>query len=133
MLIAPVVDPALVKDTTPSLQIAYKVLDEMALVGNKIAASRLSELNQLEKTLRALEAMPLPDPTTDSAIGLGASEGGIMPWVDAGSTGGDSDLLNSHGWEFEEGLSGQQLEAVADNLNLTGLDWLWNAGSLDHS
>ena len=102
----------------------------MALVGNKIAASRLSELNQLEKTLRALEAMPLPDPTTDSAIGLGISEGGVVPWVDAGSTGGD--FSNSHGWEFEEGLSGQQLGAVADNLNLTGLDWLWTAGSLDH-
>lgn len=104
----------------------------MALVGNKIAASRRSELGQLENALRALETTLFCDPTIESSLGLDDAGGvavGMALWGEVGSTGGDSDFLSNHGWELEDGLSIQQLEAVADNLNVNGLDWLWTARS----
>lgn len=131
LLIAPVVDPSLAKDTESSLQIAYKVIDEMALVGNTIAASRRAELEQLERTLRGLEALVQPELVHDPAIDREEADFSQEILAQPGSTQSDVDLISSHSYDFEDGLSGQQLAALADSLNLNGMDWSWAASSLE--
>lgn len=48
----------------------------------------------------------------------GESVGGI------GSSHSQTQFEPLHDWNSEEGLSGDQLIAVADSLNFTNLDWL---------
>lgn len=42
-----------------------------------------------------------------------------------------SDFMSLQGWNFEEALSGQQLEAVAESLDPNGLDWLCATDPID--
>jgi hypothetical protein len=125
------------KDEKSSLQTAYGVLDEMASRGNQIAAFRKAELEQLDMTLRRLESMPEQGLEHDST--LSRADMDPAAWdamTQTGSTQSQSDFMPLQGWNFEDPISGQQLEAVADSLNLTGLDWLCTGdpyGQLDAS
>ena len=94
--------------------------------GNLIAGFRKAELQQLEETLTRLHTVS----TT-----LATARGSVMPSFDGDPTGGESvrDVGSSHSqnqfeplhdWNSEEGLSGDQLIAVADSLDFTNLDWL---------
>ncbi|KAJ4304925.1 hypothetical protein N0V90_000453 [Kalmusia sp. IMI 367209] len=135
LLITPVVDPSLFRDTEDSLQTAFDILSDMAAVGNSVAACRKAELEQLKETLRALEnigqhkhvQIPLPD----------GDEIFVLPMMDANqpdtvaSIQPEIDYMSAHSFDMEEVLSSEQLEAVANAMNLNGLDWTWAASSLD--
>ena len=41
------------------------------------------------------------------------------------------EYMSAHSFDMEEVLSSEQLEAVANAMNLNGLDWTWAANSLD--
>ena len=120
LLIVGVVDPSLSEDNGSSLQIAHAVLDEMSSRGNRVAAYRKAELLQLQATLQTL-AMSRPDPTVDTAsVGQDSAGMGGGPMSHS-----SSNYLQTE-WAFENG----HLDAVADSLNLAGLDWL-GVDSLD--
>lgn len=137
LLIAPVVDPSLFKDSDRSLQTAFDVLNEMASVGNSIAASRQEELARLRDTLKTLESMgPSHSATTqlsphdsNNAFPLQAFEE-MQPGT-LGSMQSDVEYMSTHSFDMEEVLSSEQLEAVANAMNLNGLDWTWAASSID--
>lgn len=125
LLITPVIDPSLSKDHESSLRIVYQVLDEMAAAGNAIAASRRAELEQISKSLMGLADTSHQESCSDSAISRG--EGALLQnsTIQAGSTQFETEVSSFPDYRFDDALSGQQLEAVADSLNLIGPDWLW--------
>ena len=110
------------------MQIGHAVLDEMGSRGNLIAAFRKAELEQLDMTLRMLESSHNPGSAPDST--MSGEQMGSWDVMTQGS-GHSHDFMPLQGWTFEDALSGQQLEAVADSLNLNGLDWLSATGPLD--
>lgn len=133
LLIIPVVDPSLAKDTESAIKVAYDVFGEMAAVGNSVAVCRKAELEQLEKTLRALEAIPATESAT-SALSDGGDpyETQTVDTNPASLTQPDVELLSTFSFDVEEVLTAQQLEAVADSMTMNGMDWSWVASSLDY-
>lgn len=116
------------------MQKTHVILDEMVSRGNLIAAFRKSELQQLDETLTKLHT------TTSANLAPARDNTTVMQGFDGdptttGGGGGESlgDIGSSHSqmpfeplhdWNSEEGLSGDQLIAVADSLDFTDLDWL---------
>ncbi|KAJ8112456.1 hypothetical protein OPT61_g5177 [Boeremia exigua] len=137
LLIAPVVDPSLFKDSEGSLQAAFDVLNEMASVGNSVAASRKEELSQLRDTLKALEFME-PSQRHSTQISPNGSNDiytlqsfeDIRPGT-LGSMQSEVEYMSTHSFDMEDVLSSEQLDAVANAMNLNGLDWTWAASALD--
>lgn len=102
----------------------------MAAVGNIVASYRKTELAQLEQNLKALEAMQR---TQDYPM---SEEDAIQttPVLDsdqAGSAQADHDYMSAYSFDVQEVLSSQQLEAVANSMNINGLDWSWAASSIE--
>ena len=117
------VDPSLLRKNESWLQTTYSVLDEMVSRGNLIAGLRKNELLQLEDTLTRLHTTPPgnPNAAVRGTDGVGGEEG----VRDAGSSGSNMGFGGPlQDWNSEEGLSGDQLIAVADSLDFTNLDWL---------
>lgn len=135
LMIAPVVDPTLFRDHDGSLQTAFDVLNEMAAVGNSIAACRKGELEQLRDTFKALETMS-QQASTQFSPNDGNDPFALQPF-DAnqpgtiGSMHSEVEYMSAHSFDMEEVLSSEQLEAVANAMNLNELDWTWAANSLD--
>lgn len=130
LLILPFIDPSLSQDTASSLHIVYDILEDMAAVGNIVASYRKTELAQLEQNLKALEAMqrtehyPIAEEDTIHTT----------PLLDAdqpGSAQADLDYMSAYSFDVQDVLSSQQLEAVANSMNLNGLDWSWAASSIE--
>ncbi len=120
------VDPSLLRKNESWLQQTHLILDEMVSRGNLIAGLRKAELQQLDETLTRLHT------TTTSPV---AAHDFVTQIFERNPTGGESvrDGSSSHSqmhfeplhdWNSEEGLSGDQLIAVADSLDFTNLDWL---------
>lgn len=106
----------------------YSILDEMVSRGNLIAGLRKVELQQLDETLTRLHnsssigLITAPDIVSQSFEG-GSSGGGVVR--DIGSSHSQMQFEPLHDWNSEEGLSGDQLIAVADSLDFaTPPDWL---------
>ncbi|KAH6612413.1 Zn(II)2Cys6 transcription factor [Boeremia exigua] len=137
LLIAPVVDPSLFKDNEGSLQTALDVLNEMASTGNSIASFRKDELSQLRDTLKSLELME-PNPRYPTQLSPNDSNDAfpLQPYEDIqpgtlASMQSEVEYMSTHSFDMEEVLSSEQLEAVANAMNLNGLDWTWAASSMD--
>ena len=120
------VDPSLLRKNESWLQKTHLILDEMVSRGNLIAGLRKAELQQLEETLTRLHTV---------STSLATAHGSVMQSYEGDPTGGEGmrDGGSSHSqiqfeplhdWNSEEGLSGDQLIAVADSLDFTNLDWL---------
>lgn len=137
LLIAPVIDPSLFKNNEGSLQIAFDVLNEMASVGNSVAAYRKEELAQLRDTLNMLESMGSSQPmTTKISPHDGNDAFALQPFEEVGpgslgSMQSEVEYMSTHSFDMEDVLSSEQLEAVANAMNLNGLDWTWAASSMD--
>lgn len=118
-MVADVVDPSLLVGCHESRDIAYSVLDEMFSRGNLVAGSCKDELAILEQYLAKLDsdvtyparAIHVPEVGSSNAMSLT-----------------DEETIDD--WLFENGISGEQLNEVADSLNLDGLEWL-TSGSLN--
>lgn len=127
------VDTSLLRDKGPWLQTSFEVLDEMISRGNLIAGFHKSELQQLDEKLKMLPATPRSQasvrPSTAESFGFGRNSNIGMPneMNDPGSgvPMGYDYLLNE--WNSDDGLSGEQLMALADSLDFGAigqLDWL---------
>ena len=138
LLIAPIVDPSLFKDSDGPLQTAFDVLNEMASVGNSVAASRKEELARLRDILQTLESMTATQPTTTQFSPHGTHDAFALQTFEEvqpgtlGSLQSDVEYMSTHSFDMEEVLSSEQLEAVANAMNLNGLDWTWAASSMNH-
>lgn len=136
-MIAPVVDPSLVRDTEQSLKITFDVLDDMSAVGNSVATARRAELEQLKHTLKALENTGQQAPAQVSPPTIASEDTSTTQLIDsnhpgtAGSGYSDLEYMSGHSWDMEDVLDSAQLEAVAESMNFNGLDWGWAASALD--
>lgn len=111
---------------------AQAILDEMAARGNLIAEFRKFELEQLDTKFDMLRpANDRPRSAMDSAAdSLEVSSRG---WGTGTHNGSASYLMDGgilREWNSEDGLSGEQLEELANTLDFSGLDQLW-ASPLD--
>ena len=103
--------------------------------GNLIAGLRKAELEQLDETLTRLHNSSTSLVTAHNPVQQSferdPTEGESVRDVGSSQTHMQSEPL--HDWNSEEGLSGDQLIAVADSLDFTNLDWLSAAplGQLD--
>ncbi|KAJ4357246.1 uncharacterized protein N0V89_001821 [Didymosphaeria variabile] len=137
LLIASVVDPSLVHDTASSLKITFDVLNDMSAVGNSVATSRRAELERLKHTLKALENMGQQAPIHTSPPAAASDEPLAMATMNPNHPGtvrsgySDIEYMSAHSWDMEDVLNSAQLEAVAESMNLNGLDWGWAASALD--
>ena len=124
------VDPSLLRKNESWLQNTNSILDEMVSRGNVIAGLRKAELQQLDETLTRLHtsSVPAPAPIPQSFEGGPTGGEGVR---DIGSSHSQMQFEPLHDWNSEEGLSGDQLIAVADSLDFTNLDWL-SATPLGH-
>ena len=132
LCLANAVDASLVRDKSPWLQKSFDVLDEMISRGNLVAEFHKSELQQLDDKLKMLPATPRSQPSvgrpsTSDALLRTNSFGTVNEQADPGSSVplGYDYLLNE--WNSDDGLSGEQLMALADSLDFGAigqLDWL---------
>lgn len=134
LLLAKLVDPSLLRKEESCMPKIHSILDEMVSRGNLIAGLRKIELQQLDETLTRLHnsaSMGLITAPSDSmgqsfetGGGGGSSGGGVVR--DVGSSHSQQMQFEPlHDWNSEEGLSGDQLIAVADSLDFaTPPDWL---------
>lgn len=131
--LANAVDTSLLRDKGPWLQTSFEVLDEMISRGNLIAGFHKSELQQLDEKLKMLPATPRSQPSARPSTSEGPfvhrpnSVGVPYEQTDPGSglAMGYDYLLNE--WNSDDGLSGEQLMALADSLDFGAigqLDWL---------
>ncbi|KAL9599047.1 MAG: hypothetical protein Q9219_004081 [cf. Caloplaca sp. 3 TL-2023] len=125
LLLTRVVEPSLIRKDATWLHKTHLILDEMISRGNLIASSPKDELQQLDDTLTKLH--------TSSATPHIAPDFGEHNF-DRGLVAGQgvADMNSGHpqiqieplqDWNSEEGLSGDQLNAVADSLDFTTPDW----------
>lgn len=108
------------------MQTTHSILDEMVSRGNLVAGLHKTELQQLDETLTKLHTASTSLVTAhDSLIqGFGGDPMGGESVRDVGSSHSQMQFEPLHDWNSEEGLSGDQLIAVADSLDFTNLDWL---------
>lgn len=108
------------------LQTTHLKLDEMVSRGNLIAGFRKAELQQLDETLTRLHSTSTNSATTHGPVmqSLAGEPTGEEGLRDIGSSQSQMQFEPLHDWNSEEGLSGDQLIAVADSLDFTNLDWL---------
>ena len=139
LLVTNIVDPSLLRKNESWLQKTHLILDEMVSRGNLVAGLRKAELQQLDETLTRLHTTSASSSTT-----LVTTHDAVLQRFEGDPTGAESvpDIGSSHSqmqfeplqdWNSEEGLSGDQLIAVADSLDFSHLDWLSAAplGQLD--
>ena len=128
-------DPSLLRKNESWLQKTHSILDEMVSRGNLIAGLRKAELQQLDETLTRLHTTSTASVSTHDAVSR-RFEGdavGAEGAQDVGSSQSQMRFEPLQDWNSEEGLSGDQLIAVADSLDFAHLDWLSAAplGQLD--
>ena len=113
----------------------YSILDEMVSRGNLVAGLRKYELEQLDETLTKLHTTPTTLNTTHGPVThtFGGDPMGEESVRNVGSSHSQMQYEPLHDWNSEEGLSGDQLIAVADSLDFASLDWMPAAplGQLD--
>ena len=120
------VDPSLLRKNESWLQKTHLILDEMVSRGNLIAGLRKAELQQLDETLTRLHTSATDLVTAHDSV-MQSFEGGPMREEsvrDVGSSHSQMQFEPLQDWNSEEGLSGDQLIAVADSLDFSNLDWL---------
>lgn len=138
LLIAPAIDPSLRKNHEVSLRTALDVLNEMSSVGNSIAASRQREIMQLKDTLAALQSMNARENTSAEPSAYNQTNTLVFPYLKEQQSDGlgfiqsEVEYASVHSFDMEEVLSSEQLEAVANAMNLDSLDWTWAASSMEH-
>lgn len=129
------VDNSLLRKNGLWLQRTHAILDEMVSRGNLIAGLRKAELEQLEETLTKLHTNGITSITTGSSVLHTFEEdpGSEESVRDVGSSHSQMQYEPLHDWNSEEGLSGDQLIAVADSLDFASLNWMSAAplGQLD--
>ena len=141
-LVTNMVDPSLLRRNESWLQKTHSILDEMVSRGNLVAGLRKAELQQLDETLTRLHttttsstALVTTTSTHDANVlqqqqqqpfeGDGPpAAGGAESVQDVGSCQSQMQFEPLQDWNSEEGLSGDQLIAVADWLDFSHLDWL---------
>lgn len=136
LCLANAVDSSLLRDRGPWLQSAFDILDEMISRGNLIAGFHKSELQQLDANLKMLPATPRSIPTAQTTAPVPGLEEVIYESAHAGidlenalperhdpSALMNFDTLGSE-WNLDDGMSGQQLLALADSLDFGQLDWI---------
>ena len=121
LLITNAIDPSLLRGADHLTDQIYQTLGEMASRGNLVADARRSELQQLEFTLSKLaqrtsnqeptQTTPYDDATMDHEVSRSQHSGDSMI---------DSDEFQR--WT-SDGISGEQLEALANSLDFQGVDW----------
>ncbi|KAI4093623.1 MAG: hypothetical protein L6R37_007369 [Teloschistes peruensis] len=129
LLLAKLVDPSLLRKEESCMPKIHSILDEMVSRGNLIAGLRKIEMQQLDETLTTLHnsaslgLITAPDSIGQSFEGATLGGGGVIRNV--GSSHSQIQFEPLHDWNSEEGLSGDQLIAVADSLDFaTPPDWL---------
>ena len=119
------VDPSLLRRNESWLQQTHLILDEMVSRGNLIAGLRKAELQQLDETLTRLHTASTSLITPQNSV-IQSFEGDPMGGEGVrgiGSGPSQRQFEPLQDWNSEEGLSGDQLIAVADSLDFTNLDW----------
>ncbi|WPH03595.1 Hypothetical protein R9X50_00647700 [Acrodontium crateriforme] len=127
LLITRVVDPTLLQQQGPWMHTAYSVMDEMASRGNLIAGFRRNELMQLEATLAKLPNVTPSsnEPTSPTNSTTHHSSNTVQRRESQFSVLPPHEQMPNEpfpDWEVDE-LSGEQLTAIADSLDLADLDW----------
>lgn len=129
--LANAVDASLLRDKSPWLQTCFDILDEMISRGNMIAAFHKSELQQLDEKLKMLPSTPrsVPSvrPSTSDGLERTYSMGVTNESMESGSGAATGYDYLLHEWNSDDGLSGEQLMALADSLDFGAigqLDWL---------
>lgn len=129
LLLGVTIDPSLLRNDASRLPTIYAVLDEMISRGNLIARFHKSELQQLETNLGRLPGAS--EYTSTGGHGghyRTTSQGTVYSTSGVGNASGFGDFQISPDylgeWNSEDGLSGDQLTALADYLDFEHLDWL---------
>lgn len=131
--LAGTVDPSLFRDVDRSwLQAVYVLLEEMVSRGNQIARFVTSELHQLDE---AIKLLPSTSSSATAAQQSTAKQGPPPSQPDVGITHEANNSMGANGqtsitpdffseWNSDDGLSGDQLMALANSLDFEHLDWL---------
>jgi proline utilization trans-activator len=133
LLLVGAVDPSLLRALGNSWHdIVYGLLEEMIARGNLIATFVISELRQMSEAIKLL-----PTASTASTITSRATASHVKPRYPSGATVPQQsnssmdassqtiispDFLGE--WNSDDGLSSEQLMALADSLDFEQLDWL---------
>lgn len=118
LLTVPVIDSHLLDDSTTWLRKSYLVLDEMISRGNRIAAFRKSELEQLGSMLSDL---------SHDALGQ-VDQSATMPQIPLiPAFNGDDDALGDPDSNSNSGLMTAEIMAVAESIDTGDVDWIAHA------
>ncbi|KAH8672613.1 fungal-specific transcription factor domain-containing protein [Tricladium varicosporioides] len=137
LFLAPAIDTSLLESHIPYRDMAYALLDEMALRGNLIAAARKSELQQLESVLGQI---PFKFAGQQTDVGAGTDILGPMHRIHSNiptnaivctdsdpnirQTPSVNEIMEENTWNHF--FTADQLLMVANSLDFDGMDWLMN-------
>lgn len=115
MLMAPTVDPSLIKDQSTRLQRGYSILDDIISRGNKVAVQMKSELQQLQDILSHL-------PMNDDVNPRESVQQQPMAFpIDSQPLEGP---LQMDGLWWQDGLTAEQLMNFAESIDIDSLEIL---------
>jgi proline utilization trans-activator len=118
LLLAPILDRELLATQSPWLDMAYTILDEMISQGQLQASARKEELHRLQQLFQHFtHPLPLTPAAQNSISHLGQAQG-----MDDFGDMLDGDFIDDAIWRTD--LTAEQLMAIAENLDLDGLDWM---------
>ena len=126
LLLAPLLDPDLLSNSTPWLDLLYSVLDEMIAQGQVQATKRKAELQRLQQVF---DHLPLPlteTPEVPAQLPLDPMMTTQMPII-TGDGPDDYGFADDAIWRTD--FTAEHLMAVAENLDLDGFEWMTTGSS----
>lgn len=139
LLIGPVIDRTLLEDSSWWPEKAFEIFRGMVEAGNRVARLRWTELQQLDRTLREIPALPAASsaPKAGDARSLALSQlispatSHLSPHVDRESHQLAPSLENMcstyQDFEFGSSLTSAEMTAMADSIELYDAEWVSNA------
>ena len=139
LLLAPVVDQALMGGNFPWLQIVYAILDELISQGHLQASARKIELQQLQNVFSQMSHSTAIGEQTATIQQLGSRQQNNELNTDATTAVGLNDPIGESNNQFDfgfiddafwrTGYTADQLMNVADTLDLDGIEWMTTGSS----
>lgn len=127
LLLAPILEPELLANSTPWLDILHSVLDEMIAQGQIQATKRKAELQRLQQVFEQLPPPLLESPEFPMQM---LPTGPLDPPIDPMITGvgpEDYGFVEDAIWRTD--FTAEHLMAIADTLDLDGFEWMTTGSS----
>lgn len=131
LLLAPVLDAELLTNHSPWLERLFSLLDEMALQGQLQAAAQKSQLQHLQQVFCAIPYPLSQTPEFPTAAAMVHQQqqpnDDTIDAIAIADGANDNAFVDDAIWRTD--FTAEQLMAIANTLDLDGIDWMTSVSS----